>query len=71
MLTIPPVAPPNWWPVRARLGRDHYIRVDTDYSAHLRAIGRVITIHSDTEEITATCGDDLMARHVSCWARHQ
>jgi hypothetical protein len=29
MLGLPPVTPPNWWPLHTRLGRDHYIRVDT------------------------------------------
>lgn len=68
----PPVAPPNWWPFRTRLGRDHYIRIATnDYSVHPRAIGHVITVRSDTEEITVTCGDDLVARHARCWARQQ
>ncbi|MEU1593102.1 IS21 family transposase [Streptomyces sp. NPDC005708] len=72
MLTIPPVDPPNWWPLRTRLGRDHYIRLDTcDYSVHPRAIGHVVQVRSDTEEITVTCGDDVVARHARCWARHQ
>ncbi|MFG2859001.1 IS21 family transposase [Streptomyces mirabilis] len=72
MLAIPPVGPPHWWPLRTRLGRDHYIRVDTnDYSVHPRAIGHVVTVHADTEEITVTCGDDLVARHTRCWAKHQ
>jgi transposase len=72
MLAIPPVGPPRWWPLRTRLGRDHYIRVDTnDYSVHPRAIGHIVTVHADTEEITVTCGDDLVARHTRCWARHQ
>lgn len=72
MLAIPPVAPPHWWPFRTRLGRDHYVRVDTnDYSVHPRAIGRTVTVRADTEEITVTCGDDLVARHARCWARHQ
>ncbi|QEV03612.1 MULTISPECIES: IS21 family transposase [Streptomyces] len=72
MLTIPPVAPPHWWPLRVRIGRDHYIRVDTnDYSVHPRVIGRTVTVHADNEEITVTCGDDVVARHARCWARHQ
>ncbi|MEU5811565.1 IS21 family transposase, partial [Streptomyces sp. NPDC047718] len=72
MLTLPPVGPPNWWPQTTRLGRDHYIRVDTcDYSVHPRAIGHRITVRTNTESITVTCGDDTVARHVRCWARHQ
>ncbi|MFE4423160.1 hypothetical protein [Streptomyces sp. NPDC056817] len=58
--------------MRTRLGRDHYIRFDTnDYSVHPSAIGHLVTVRSDTEEITVTCGDDLVARHARCWARHQ
>ncbi|WP_431676219.1 Mu transposase domain-containing protein [Kitasatospora sp. KL5] len=73
MLTLPPVAPPHWWPQSTRLGRDHYIRVDTcDYSVHPRAIGQQITIRADTEEITATTRTgETVARHARCWARHQ
>jgi hypothetical protein len=57
MLTIPPVGPPDWWPLRTRLGRDHYIRLDTNgYSVRPRAIGHIVTVRSDTEEITVTCG---------------
>ncbi|CAM5572322.1 hypothetical protein KAURM247S_02678 [Kitasatospora aureofaciens] len=73
MLTLPPVAPPNWWPQTTRLGRDHYIRVDTcDYSVHPRAIGQQITVRADTEEIVATNRTgEVVARHSRCWARHQ
>jgi hypothetical protein len=70
MLTLPPVGPPNWWPQTTRLGRDHYIRVDTcNYSVHPRAIGHRITVRTDIESITVTCGDDTVARHVRCWVR--
>ncbi|MER7585020.1 hypothetical protein [Kitasatospora sp. NPDC097691] len=72
MLTIPPVDPPDWWPLRVRIGRDHYIRVDTnDYSVHPRAIGRTVMVRADNEEITVLCGEGTVARHPRCWARHQ
>ncbi|MFD7583773.1 IS21 family transposase [Kitasatospora sp. NPDC059817] len=73
MLALPPVAPPNWWPQTTRLGRDHYIRVDTcDYSVHPRAIGQQITVRTDTEEIVATTrAGETVAHHSRCWARHQ
>ncbi|MGW4898806.1 IS21 family transposase [Kitasatospora sp. NPDC004240] len=72
MLTVPPVTPPTWWRFHTRIGRDHYIRVDTcDYSVHPRAIGHRVMVRADTEEITVTCGDDVAARHARCWARHQ
>ena len=72
MLTVPPVSPPHWWRFHTRIGRDHYIRVDTnDYSVHPRAIGHRVLVRADTEEITVTCGNDIVARHSRCWARHQ
>lgn len=72
MLTVPPVGPPTWWRFATRIGRDHYIRVDTcDYSVHPRAIGHRVMVRADNEEITVTCGNDVVARHTRCWARHQ
>jgi transposase len=72
MLALPPVAPPAWWRFGTRIGRDHYIRVDTnDYSVHPRAIGRTVTVRADNEEVIATAGDEVVARHARCWARHQ
>lgn len=72
MLTVPPVSPPSWWRFHTRIGRDHYIRVDTnDYSVHPRAIGRTVTVRADNEAVTVIAGDDLVARHARCWARHQ
>jgi transposase len=72
MLAIPPVAPPSWWRFHTRIGRDHYIRVDTnDYSVHPRAIGHTVMIRADNEEVTAVAGEDVVARHARCWARHQ
>jgi transposase len=73
MLTIPPVDPPAWWRFHTRIGRDHYIRVDTcDYSVHPRAIGRTVTVRSDNEEVTVIAANgEVVARHTRCWARHQ
>jgi hypothetical protein len=48
MLTIPPVTPPHWWRFHSRIGRDHYIRVDTnDYSVHPLAIGHTVMVRAD------------------------
>jgi transposase len=73
MLVLPPVDPPHWWPARTRIGRDHYIRLDTcDYSVHPRAIGRTVTVRSDTREVTVTTTEgEVVARHPRCWAAHQ
>ncbi|MGW1267091.1 IS21 family transposase [Streptomyces sp. NPDC002491] len=73
MLTLPSVAPPAWWRMQTRIGRDHYVRVDTnDYSVHPEAIGRTVTVLTDNDEVIAlTAGGVIVARHPRCWARHQ
>ncbi|MBB4921898.1 transposase [Kitasatospora kifunensis] len=72
MLSIPPLAPPHWWRFHTRIGRDHYIRVDTnDYSVHPRAIGHTVMVRADNEEVTVIAGNDIVARHTRCWAKHQ
>ncbi|MGW8885868.1 Mu transposase domain-containing protein [Streptomyces sp. NPDC055749] len=55
MLTLPPVDPPRWWRFATRIGRDHYIRVDTcDYAVHPLAIGRKVQVCTDTDEVIVT-----------------
>jgi len=72
MLPLPPTSPPHWWHQSARLGRDHYVRVDTcDYSIHPRAIGRKVAVVVTTEQIIAYCDGHVVAEHPRCWARHQ
>jgi hypothetical protein len=54
MLALPPVDPPAWWRMQTRIGRDHYVRVDTnDYSVHPDAIGRTVTVLTDNDEVIA------------------
>ncbi|MEU6014204.1 IS21 family transposase [Streptomyces sp. NPDC047515] len=73
MLSLPPVDPPAWWRLQTRIGRDHYVRVDTcDYSVHPAAIGRTVTVLCDNDEITVLApGGEIVAQHPRCWARHQ
>lgn len=72
MLPLPPTAPPGWWQTSVRIGRDHYIRLDTcDYSVHPAAIGRIVRIEADTETVRAHLDGRLVAEHARCWARHQ
>jgi transposase len=72
MLPLPPTAPPRWWQTSVRIGRDHYIRLDTcDYSVHPAAIGRIVRIEADTETVRAHLDGRLVAEHARCWARHQ
>jgi transposase len=74
MLALPPVDPPRWFRFHTRIGRDHYIRVDTcDYSVHPLAIGKRVQVVTSTEEVIATLtpGGTVVARHGRCWAKHQ
>jgi transposase len=72
MLALPPTAPPRWWQTSVRIGRDHYIRLDTcDYSVHPAAIGRIVRVEADTETVRAHLDGRLVADHARCWARHQ
>ena len=72
MVPLPPVSPPAWWRSQARIGRDHWVRIDTnDYSVHPQAIGRTVQVTVTADQVTATAGATVMARHDRCWARHQ
>lgn len=64
MMALPPMLPdPAWGEIR-RLGRDHWVRVDScDYSVHPKAIGRKINLRLDLEELVVTCTGDVVARH--------
>ncbi|MFB6775819.1 IS21 family transposase [Streptomyces sp. NPDC056337] len=73
MLTLPAVDPPTWWRFQTRLGRDHYVRVDTcDYSVDPAAIGHQVTVLTGNDQIIVlTSGGEIVAQHARCWARHQ
>ncbi|MFJ9248617.1 Mu transposase domain-containing protein [Streptomyces sp. NPDC101776] len=74
MLALPPVDPPRWWRFAIRIGRDHYIRVDTcDYSVHPLAVGKKVQVRTDTDEVVVTLapGGAEVARHPRCWAKQQ
>ena len=47
MLALPPVPPMVGWSNQIRLGRDYYVRVDTnDYSVDPPTIGRLVERHT-------------------------
>jgi transposase len=72
MVAFPPVLPDPALRLSARLGRDHWVRVDTcDYSVHPRAVGRRVEVRASLEEVVITCGGELVGRHDRCWARHR
>jgi hypothetical protein len=72
MMSLPPVLPDPALRLTTRLGRDHWVRVGTcDYSVHPKAIGRMVEIRVDLEEITIACAGELVGRHPRSWARHR
>jgi transposase len=72
MLTLPPTQPAVGWVTTVRLGRDHYVRLDTnDYSVHPAVIGRKVTVTADLHTVRIHCDTALVGQHRRCWASHQ
>ncbi len=72
MLPLPPVAPDVRWRKTVRLGRDHYVRVDTcDYSVHPRAIGARVDVERDLAWVVVRRGTEEVARHRRSLASHR
>jgi len=72
MLALPPVPAALGWRSSLRLPRDHYVRLDSnDYSVHPAAVGRLVEVTADLENVTVTCTGRTVAVHDRCWARHQ
>ena len=70
MLALPPVPLHLGWRNRIRLGRDYYVRVDSnDYSVDPAAIGRMVDIHADLHRVRVRAGGRLVADHARVWAR--
>lgn len=71
MLPLPPVPPVVGWSNEIRLGRDYYVRIDTnDYSADPAHIGRLVAVHADLERVTVRLDRRLIADHDRVRARH-
>jgi transposase len=72
MLTLPPVAPATGWRCGTRLGRDHYVRLDSnDYSVHPAVIGRRVEVVADLDRVQVLCEGTVVADHERIWAWHQ
>ena len=72
MLPLPPVAPAVGWVNRVRLGRDYYVRVDSnDYSVDPNVIGRFVDVHADLARVDVRHDGRLVAAHDRVWARGQ
>ena len=70
MLALPPAVLHRGWRNHVRLGRDYYVRVDTnDYSVHPRAIGARVDVAADLDVVRVRHGGQLVAEHPRRWAR--
>jgi transposase len=70
MLASPPVAPSVGWVNRVRLGRDYYVRVDSnDYSVDPTVIGRFVDVTADLTDVEVRHAGRLVAAHARVWAR--
>jgi transposase len=68
MAALPPVAPATGATITTRLGRDYYVSVGGNaYSVHPEVIGRMITVMTDLGQITARCGERVVAEHERLW----
>jgi transposase len=71
MLALPPIPPTLGWVNQIRLGRDYYVRVDSnDYSVDPTVIGRHVTVTADLERVLVRAEGRLVADHARVWARH-
>ena len=70
MLPLPPVPPAVGWVNRVRLGRDYYVRVDSnDYSVDPAVIGRFVDVTADLSRVEVRHESRLVAAHDRVWAR--
>jgi hypothetical protein len=70
MLALPPVPLHLGWRNRIRLGRDYYVRLDTnDYSVDPAVIGRVVEVTADLERVRVRTEGRIVAEHPRVWAR--
>jgi hypothetical protein len=70
MLALPPIPLHLGWRNRVRLGRDYYVRLDTnDYSVDPTAIGRIVDVSADLNRVRVRMEGRVVADHVRVWAR--
>ncbi len=70
MLALPPIPLHLGWRNRVRLGRDYYVRVETnDYSVDPAVIGHLIDVTADLERVRVRAEGRVVADHARVWAR--
>ncbi|MCT1608056.1 IS21 family transposase [Nesterenkonia massiliensis] len=72
MTALPPSPPVTGFHQQVRLGRDYYLRVDTnDYSVDPRFIGRLVQVTATLGRVVVLCDGAIVADHPRCWAKAQ
>ncbi|GAB3359571.1 hypothetical protein GCM10027360_20640 [Amycolatopsis echigonensis] len=70
MLALPPIPLHLGWGNKIRLGRDYYVRLDTnDYSVDPTVIGRMVDVAADLDRVRVRCEGRVVAEHPRVWAR--
>ncbi len=70
MLALPPIPLRLGWANTIRLGRDYYVRLDTnDYSVDPSVIGRMVDVSADLERVRVRTEGRIVAEHTRIWAR--
>jgi hypothetical protein len=70
MLPLPPIPLHLGWRNRIRLGRDYYVRLDTnDYSVDPAMIGRLVDVSADLDRVRVRANGRIVADHHRVWAR--
>jgi len=70
MLALPPIPLHLGWRNKIRLGRDYYVRLDTnDYSVDPSVIGRMVDVAADLERVRVRAEGRIVAEHTRVWAR--
>jgi Helix-turn-helix domain of resolvase len=70
MLPLPPIPLHLGWRNKIRLGRDYYVRLDTnDYSVDPTLIGRMVDVTADLDRVRVRAEGRVVAEHVRVWAR--
>ncbi|WP_442952922.1 IS21 family transposase [Pedococcus sp. 5OH_020] len=70
MLPLPPIPLHLGWRNKIRLGRDYYVRLDTnDYSVDPAVIGRMVDVAADLDRVRVRAEGRIVAEHERVWAR--
>ena len=70
MLPLPPIPIHLGWRNSIRLGRDYYVRLDTnDYSVDPTVIGRMVDVTADLERVKVRADGRIVADHARVSAR--